>query len=166
MNATRKANLRKKFRVDSDGPQRGGTWEDRIADEHGRLRELMESVDDFLARPLPPDGLSGLVWLVSELAEACREHMEFEERGGYMAPVVERVPDRLPEAQALQHQHAELQTELREITQALESEPAASTFEDELNPRLRRWLRALRTHEHHENALVQRAFSSDLGVGD
>jgi len=85
------------------------------------------------------------------------DHFRFEEKGGYMAPVLKEEPRFGAEVKELLAEH-------REMTQALDAIIAdvgsGAAGPDASRPKIQAWVGKVRQHETRENDLVQKAYYS------
>lgn len=125
------------------------------------LRDLME-----LEQSVQRGSEQGQRELSSRLATVqthLADHFRFEERDGYMAPLLKEEPRIGPVVQELLAEH-------RRLTQALgalvEEVSAAQALRDDVRERVRAWVKQVRQHESRENNLVQEVYYSSGATGD
>jgi hypothetical protein len=142
------------------------SWTVELAHEHaqlgnllGRVRRLMDAKSEETR-----DGMLGV--LLEQLTVEVREHMEFEERDGYLAPVQQRMPGLFDTIERMRGEHAVLQSKLAQILTDARTRPGVYEFREEVSPHVRQWLDSMRDHERRENLLVQEAFNTDISTGD
>jgi len=144
---------------------------DRILEAHQGMQGMLDATRSMKSRWLAgsPESVNMLDdgRLLSALGEALREHFAFEETGGFLNSVLERMPHEAHHATRLLAQHRELEQRLVTIEHRLASTCSRFSSEmAELAQELGGLLQALRDHEAEENRLVQRAFYRDTGTGD
>jgi len=139
---------------------------DELAHEHAHLGNLLGRVRRLLVAPSEEnrDGMLGA--LLEQLTIEVREHMEFEERGGYLAPVQQRMPELFGTIEQMRGEHTVLQSKLAQILTDARTRPGVYEFREEVSPQLQHWLDSMRDHERRENMLVQDAFSTDISACD
>jgi hypothetical protein len=91
------------------------------------------------------------------------EHFQFEEAGGYMAPILKEEPrfDRV--VQELLAEHQQLAQTLDALIQEVNRAQGVQAIPQ---VRARAWIAQVRHHEHRENNLVQEAYYSSGATGD
>jgi len=137
-----------------------------LAQEHAHLANLLRSVRRLL-NDEPQQSRDGkLGSLLEILTVEVREHMEFEERGGYLAPVQQQMPFLFETIEQLRGEHATLQSQLQQLLTDARVRPGVYAFREELTPRIQHWLDSMRDHERRENSLVQEAFNTDISASD
>lgn len=142
------------------------SWTDELAHEHAHLGHLLGQVRRLLVAQSGDSRDRSLGTLLSQLTIEVREHMEFEERDGYLAPVQERIPRMFEAIEQLRGEHAALQSQLAKILTDATVRPGVYEFREEVSPQLQHWLESMRNHERRENQLVQEAFNTDISAGD
>lgn len=132
--------------------------------EHSELIDLMTQVRHAIASDIRDPG--GVNQLIGDLYENVVSHFHHEEEGGYLSEALERAPRLTESAEKLFKQHeslGELLGELRGLTQKRENTDIWwKTLGDSFN----NFSRELLLHESAEDALVQEAFTQDVGTGD
>ncbi len=141
-------------------------WADALAHEHLHLGDILSRVRRLLEAPVDVTRDRRLVILLELLTIEVREHREFEEEGGYLAPVMDLLPQRQNAVAQLQREHALLQAGLADALACLRTCVNGADFRDRIAPRLDQWLDRLHDHEQRENLLVQEAFNTDISAGD
>lgn len=140
-------------------------WIEELGREHAQLGALLTRVSNLVSGPV--EGLAAqLPPLLEEALVHCRQHMEYEEREGYLSGVMDRLPSLGETLEKLRREHAELLDDL--AARLAEARAAASdrTMAATVVPRVRKWLDRIRDHEIRENTLVQEAFNRDMGAVD
>lgn len=146
----------------------------RIAEQaleaHRQLDEEIDELRTAIAADVgsrPESWLAHCVECFRRFHTNLRRHIEIEESGGFMEPVVQRRPTLTPQVDQLRLEHRVmvdccegLEHDMQR-TGTLKPEDA-----DVLRARVHELLAALRKHEHTENAMVQDVFSQDIGTGD
>ncbi len=142
------------------------SWTDELAHEHAHLGNLLGRVRRLLAATSEEtrDGMLGV--LLEQLTVEVREHMEFEERDGYLAPVQQQMPGLFDTIEQMRGEHTVLQSRLAQILTDARTHPGIYEFREELSPHLQHWLDSMRDHERRENLLVQEAFNTDISACD
>ena len=138
------------------------TTPNETAAELQRLHAVLVEEIDKLDKAAPGATPAALERPLTRLRDHVAEHFQFEERNGYMAPVLEREPFQERAAQELHQQHREL---LRSLDDLLAEARAAGPGAD-FGARLKAWGKALRRHEMEENRLFQDAFNVEFAAED
>lgn len=145
--------------------ERDYAWIEELGREHAQLGALLTRISNVVSGPA--EGLAEhLPRLLEEALRHCRQHMEYEEREGYLSGVMDRLPNLAGTLELLREEHAELLDEL--AARLAEARAAATdrTMAATVVPRVRKWLERIRDHEIRENTLVQETFNRDTGAGD
>jgi hypothetical protein len=96
--------------------------------------------------------------LLTSLRSDLVAHFAREERGGYLAEVVNERPELETQVTVLLDEHAQIRDELDELVTVVVTEPNA-----DLIARVVRLLDTLDSHEQRETTLWQKATLTDLG---
>lgn len=91
------------------------------------------------------------------------EHIRFEELGGYMTAVVQRVPHLSRKVEALRQEHTDL---IGRLDQLHADARDAAVPGEALADRVRQWVETVHRHEAQENVLVEDAFNLDVSAED
>lgn len=142
------------------------SWAQELAGEHQHLGHLFGDVRKCLAAENDECWADTLLALLERVAFEVREHMEFEERDGYLAPVQERMPGLVGKIEQMRGEHVTLQTRLAQILSDVRAQPGVYAFRVEMSPHIERWLDSMRDHERRENILVQDALNTDISACD
>lgn len=141
---------------------------ERLLAEHRELSRRIEEVrrwwDEADEFGLPKFGEMGD--RVQQVRKLLAQHFADEERGGFLAPVLQIAPHFTRQAEELQRQHPHLLNLLDDFVARLEAaEPPFSGWQ-EARREFEEILAELRQHEAGENAIAHSAFEDDLGGGD
>lgn len=144
--------------------------------EHRELDEEIRTLNTFLtfcptAPNSVPEGRSGKLWsrdlaaIMMRLADRLGEHFKYEETSGFFQKLVRDFPEYTHRINELLQDHQIILGKLEHIRQDALSN---STIEGAtgLRKRAEEVVARLKTHEHSENELLQRAYSDDRGPGD
>ena len=142
------------------------TWANELAHEHAHLGNMLLRVRRLLSASIDVSPVQSLVILLDQVTVEVREHMAFEEQGGYLAPVAQRLPGRHNTVEQLLGEHALLQSGLADVLAQLRECSNLFEFRETISPRLDRWIDRMRDHERRENLLVQEAFNTDISACD
>lgn len=129
--------------------------------EHALLHELLEEGDRLSVEADTPDAL---VLGLHELREIMHDRFASEECGGYLQDTVTIAPRYSAECENLRHEHRLLLSDLDAMLDDLNHSPQETLMT--FHARFRDFTTRFLNHEHHENAVVQRALEDDIGVGD
>jgi hypothetical protein len=127
-----------------------------MAEAHVLLGKSLQELERIAGSPQrrSPDAVLLRLQLT---AQELRRHFFLEERGGYMAPVLEEAPQFAHAAQELLDEHRHLEESLT----ALIREASRAQVDDGLWTRVAEWLAQVRRHESRENQIVQEAYNRD-----
>jgi hypothetical protein len=127
-----------------------------IARAHEQLGKLLLELEELTRRPQRREPIAALTRLRT-LEGELRGHFALEERGGYMAPVLERAPHLCRTARDLLEEHRQLEVSLSGLIYESASPRADASFWASLGE----WLAQVRRHEAKENQVVQEAYDRD-----
>lgn len=133
----------------------------KLLTEHALLHDLLEEADRVT---IEADSADGLVLGLQELREMMHDQFTREEYGGYLQETVTIAPRYSSECEQLRHEHRLLLSDIDAMLDDLTHDPHGTlgTF----HMRFREFTTRYLNHEHHENAIVQKALDDDIGVGD
>ncbi|GAA4433840.1 hypothetical protein [Bremerella cremea] len=133
----------------------------KLLTEHALLYDLLEEADRITAEGDSPEPL--LLGLL-ELRDMMHDQFAREEYGGYLRDTISIAPRYSAECEQLRHEHRLLLSDIDAMLDDLHHSPdeTLSTF----HVRFRDFTTRFLNHEHHENAVVQKALEDDIGVGD
>jgi hemerythrin len=140
-----------------------------LLDEHqelckqiDELRQFWDEVDELGQGPKYEEMGSR----VRELRELLAKHFADEERGGYLAPALERSPQFRVQAEQLKRQHQQLFDTLNRYIDRLQT--CESTFHcwQEVRTEFEDFLRRLHEHEAAETAIVETASGNEISTAD
>lgn len=137
--------------------------------EHRNLRSALNTIEAQLDADIAEHPLSSLAEPMSALKTDLLAHFEWEESSNLFNNLPEERPEYASEIAALKAQHAQMRTELDAVVYTLRStdgEVRSVEALEALPDRIRGLIVAIRSHEHAETDLLQRAFHIDLGTGD
>lgn len=103
---------------------------------------------------------------LKELAAVLRSHFEREEEQGYFAEITQLAPRLSHCAQALEEEHDALLMRLVQLDDQLAATADVESEVAELRQEFTQFIKACRSHEHRETALVQEAWLTEIGTGD
>lgn len=140
-------------------------WIEQLGREHARLGALLTQLSNLVSGP--SEGLaSRLPPLLQDALAHCRQHMEYEEREGYLSGVMDRLPNLTDTLEQLRGEHAQLLAELESRLADANAVQGDRAMAETVVPGVREWLERIRDHEIRENTLVQEAFNRDTGAVD
>jgi len=122
------------------------------------LQELEKAVGSELGESPPV-----LAGRLERLRAHVIEHFQFEEDGGYMAPVLKEEPRLAAVIQELLAEHGRMAQTIDALIQEVR---AARSVQDAFREKVRAWVAQVRHHETRENNLVQEAYYSSGATGD
>jgi hypothetical protein len=146
---------------------------EKVLEEHRELRQMVQEMRHFLARPEPEStDKDAYIWagdLAERLVRLHRKlfpHFREEDRSGVLEELAERFPWVERNAQALQDEHDQLLNEVRAIVaDTMISVEDKLPTEIDLRSRTLRLLDRLTHHEEAETDLIQRVHYEDMGGG-
>lgn len=119
----------------------------RIQDDHRSIRELLAALGGS-------ERVGELTGLLEELRGMLDTHFAFEEsETGMRVVVADQSPERMPELEALFHEHGEIRGD---VARLLETSQACLRLRDALVGRIKR-------HEAQEAELLSSALYDDIG---
>lgn len=133
-----------------------------LAETRTRLRHLLEQCINHPGQ----DQKGQLRSLFKDFNDHLLRHMDFEEEGGYMAPLLEVRPTVSSKVEQLQADHDHLRSELEEVMKEIESTGEFCQPVMDMILRLANLLDFVETHERAENGLVMETFFQDTGDKD
>jgi hypothetical protein len=140
----------------------GKTFAEALHEAHTNLlRDLQE-----LEKAVEVGSREGPAELGTRLEHARQhltEHFRFEEKGGYMAPVLKEEPGFGPLAEELLAEHGQMTNTLDALIQEVRRVP---TVQDTHRERVHALIHQVRHHETRENNLVYEAYYSGGATGD
>lgn len=104
--------------------------------------------------------------LVTQLSELCEVHFRHEEEGGYMREAVHQAPLLAPKAEALESEHEDLQEQIEKLRLLIRSGVESAAWWVRVQSDFNSFAKQISRHESEENALLQDAFSQDIGTKD
>jgi iron-sulfur cluster repair protein YtfE (RIC family) len=137
----------------------------RLQAEHADLKRLVEEIDQALAARTAT--VEEVGHLLGQLGDRLVKHFSHEEEGGYFADALSHAPQLIAKANQLLAQHPKMCAQVR--TFVTEIGPPASPTEVWWRETARRFAAfrdELLGHERRENALLQEAYTRDLGSHD
>ncbi len=137
-----------------------------ILAQHQELKALLARIDDALAArkaTIPEVGD-----LLGQLGDRLVKHFATEEDGGYFAEALAHAPQLVSKANQLLAQHPKMRTQAQRFVVELDGPGAggADAWWEETSRRFRAFREELLKHETRENALLQEAYSRDIGSHD
>ena len=137
---------------------------EHIADEHVNLRALLEEIRETLSRQEAT--CAAVAARLAELSEDLFSHFAHEEEGGYFSEVISVAPRLKDEVDSLLEQHPRLRQHLEQMLRHTEGGTPSKQWWDEAQAQFEEFTARLVEHEKRENALLQEAFSRDVGTAD
>jgi len=134
----------------------------QIAESRQRLRELVDEWVDqpsLLKRREIHREFSGF-------RQHLLEHMDFEEQGGFMAPLLEVRPGMWLKVEQLQKEHDQLRRQIDDSLIALDPASEFTHTDMDIVFKVIEVLNFIEVHERVENGLVLEAFFQDTGTKD
>lgn len=133
----------------------------KLLTEHALLHDLLEEADRISAEG---DSVEPLVIGLHELRDMMHDQFAKEECGGYLQDTISIAPRYSSECEQLRLDHRLLLSDIDAMLDDLHHSPTETlaTF----HVRFRDFTTRFLNHEHHENAVVQKALEEDIGVGD
>ena len=138
------------------------SFADALHDAHTVLLRDLQELEKAVASG-SGEGPVELTGRLERLRTHLIEHFQFEEEGGYMAPVLKEEPRLGPVIQELLAEHGKMER----ILDALILEVGGTrSIQDAFREKVRTWVAQVRRHETRENNLVQEAYYSSGATGD
>ena len=137
---------------------------DAVQADHHELATLLAAI----RREFASDARSKrhLEKLVTQLAELCEAHFQREEEGGYMHEAVQHAPQLAARAKALGEQHESLQEAIEKLRILIHSGVESAAWWVRVQNDFSAFAKTITHHESDENALLQEAFTQDVGTKD
>lgn len=130
------------------------------------LELLLDEALDLLSEPSDDENDQWLGVVVDKVLRNLREQFEIEEKGGYMADVLEQYPEWHPQVLHLQQEHELLVNQLRQISTRMRRERRSGLLSSECRRQLEDWTKWYRQHQRRETDLAQEAFVLEVGQGE
>ena len=137
---------------------------DQVDEEHAQLRQLFLEIRRQLRHG--PIDILGATAMMEELAERLSAHFAHEEDGGYLQSVIEIAPRLSQRVKALKAEHVSLQLAAETLAQQIPLAQETPIWWQAIRFEFVELARRCLVHEHSENALVQEAYTDDLGARD
>ncbi|MCA9236676.1 MAG: hemerythrin domain-containing protein [Planctomycetales bacterium] len=139
-------------------------YADAVHADHRQLAGLLSDIRaEFDAEERSKRRLEKIVTTLSELCEA---HFRREEEGGYMREAVQQAPQLSARARTLGEEHEELQEQIEKLRILIHSGVESSAWWIRVQSDFAAFAKQISRHESEENALLQEAFSQDIGTKD
>ena len=137
-----------------------------ILAQHQELKALLARIDHALAERKAT--ILEVGDLLAQLGDRLVKHFATEEEGGYFAEALAHAPQLISKANQLLAQHPKMRTQAQQIVVELQDPDAggADAWWEETSRRFRTFREELLKHESRENALLQEAYSRDIGSHD
>lgn len=132
-----------------------------ITQQHQELSTLIDDLRTTVARP--SRDRDALQDAIHNLTELVTHHFECEEDGGYFSDAVERAPRLHTHALELCLRHEALSEQLNSLARSGVESPV---WWQQIENDTERFIASLLDHEADEKAMLQQAYSEDLGTGD
>ncbi len=133
----------------------------KLLTEHALLHELLVEAD---RTNIEEDSAETLMLGLQELREMMHDQFSREEYGGYLQETIAIAPRYSTECEQLRHEHRLLLSDIEAMLDDLTHNPEETL--GAFHVRFRDFATRYLSHEHHENAIVQKALDDDIGVGD
>src|SRR5262249_20308142 len=135
---------------------------DALHDAHTVLLRDLQDLEKAVASGSAESPVE-LVGRLERLRTHLIEHFQFEEEGGYMAPVLKEEPRFGPVVQELLAEHGKMEKILDALILEIRT---TRSIQDAFREKVRTWVAQVRHHETRENSLVQEAYYSSGATGD
>jgi hemerythrin-like domain-containing protein len=147
--------------------EEAGKW---FREERAKMRGLSDQLRKLIA-VTPRTGVEAWLKQLADHFERfrahCCQHMAYEEKGGYLEPVLNHRPTLSNKVEQLKSDHQEILRLMTDINEQIARlKPGNHILIDECRDRIRRFLEFADEHDRHENMLVSYAFSQDIGTSD
>jgi hypothetical protein len=134
------------------------------SEEHGHLRKLLQQASDYLSRRQA--SRAQLTETLVELRRELLDHFQHEESGGYFREVVSIAPRLKGRADALLAQHLDLKARLDRLQSLAQQDEQNESWWQEIIAEFGGFFREFDEHERGETALLQEAYTRDIGTDD
>lgn len=141
----------------------------QLVEEHHRLGEVRSRLRRLLEDCLkhPSHRVRGdLKQVFEDFRDRIEEHMEFEERDGFMSPLLDVRPNLAGRVEELLEEHARIRRDHQKLSAFLNQTGDFSYPVMEIVLRIADDLDFVEAHERAENALVLEAFCQETGNKD
>lgn len=132
--------------------------------EHNLLEQLLVNIRAELDRE--PASRKQIVPLLSELADLAEAHFAHEEEGGFMQEAIARAPRLAVRAEAIRREHEHLLEAVQKLHILASSGVESDGWWNTVRTDFTAFADRMFVHEAKEKAIVQEAFTDDLGEGD
>ncbi|MFQ5767373.1 MAG: hemerythrin domain-containing protein [Acidobacteriota bacterium] len=130
--------------------------------EHARLLAILGEMETVLGAETPPS-MDQFGRMLAAFKKLFTAHIAAEEEGKAMRRALKEAPHLGTMAAELQEQHPQLVEGLEDLVRMTGKGEDGASLED-LAGSFGQWLQSVRQHEMRENALLQEAYSRDLGA--
>ena len=141
-----------------------------MRDQHDRVDHLVDRLTErvaFVPRANREPWLKALVAEFEEFRANLEKHFALEEKGGYLASVLQARPGAHEEVDHLLAEHREISRLLTAIFEEVSSlHPSTPLHIRDMCCRVRNLIEVLDRHESHENMLVSYTITRDIGSHD
>jgi iron-sulfur cluster repair protein YtfE (RIC family) len=134
------------------------------SEEHGHLRKLCQQASDYLSRRQATR--VKLTETLVQLRHELLDHFQQEELGGYFREVINIAPRLKGRADALRAQHLDLKARLDRLQSLAQQDEQTESWWQEMIAEFGGFLREFDEHERGETALLQEAYTRDIGTDD
>ena len=135
-----------------------------IKEEHHQLGvTICETRLAIHANPHDPEKAKNLVQHLCQLVES---HFAHEEEGGYMSEATKRAPHLSDRANDLFEEHTQLSVVLQQLCDKVSNKHTNDIPWEKVSAKFDVLIQDLGKHEAAENALLQEAYTDDIGTGD
>ena len=142
---------------------------ERIIEEHRHLSETRKRLRNLLEECInhpSEDKQMELEFSLREYRDLLTQHLLLEEKGGFMAPLLEVRPDLAEKVDCLEAEHEVFRSELQGILKEFRVVGELDHPLTDLVVRLGNFLEDVESHERTENGMVLDAFFQDTGNKD
>lgn len=139
---------------------------DKLERCRGLLTILIDDLQELLDEKPDRENARWVLAVVDKMLENLDDQFALEEDGGYLDDVLEQYPTWHPQVRQLQQEHRMLHEHLKEARDRLQRESRQGIVSREIFRQLTDWMNAYQNHDRRETALLQDAFTLEVGVGE
>lgn len=132
---------------------------EQAALEHVLLGDLRDMLDE---QP-DPDATRWLLAVLDTLLDVLPGRFAHEERGGYLAEVIDEFPTWETEVYRLRRERAELHRRLWLLREHVRRHGRSAPLSEFDTRELRAWIDRIEQHDHQETGLLQTAVNLEIG---
>lgn len=141
----------------------------QIREEHRGIRQQMKYILKLWEKQPQANGgewFRELEHLTRDLRQTLETHFKFEEKGGFMKPVLEARPTKSQAVDHLLEEHGRILEQFDRLIASLEAAKIEPARLKDLGEEYKNLIAGVQHHERAENELIQMVFTQDLGAGD